>query len=283
MIYFITYSNELYSKTRDFCAKKAKSRGKVDKVVVYRPEDIDSLFYSAHKDILDLKAGNGLWLWKPYFICKTLNEVADGDIVLYCDAGSFFFRNCKSIIDSMDGDVWVSNIPLIEKQFTKPELFSAMECQGEKFSETNQIQANFIAIRKTEYGVRFAKEWLSICSEGDNLSRNTIYEQEVPSFGFFGHRSDQSVLSVLAKKWGIKPHLDPSQYGRIPEKYFAPGRLYKRPDNFGEYKPCIILHRGKKPIFRTCVKQWLCTWLPLSLIYSFSEPCRQVGKQNNRP
>jgi hypothetical protein len=277
MIHFITYSNELYSDTRDYCARMAKKRGRVDTVTVYKPEDIDAGFWDSNKGVLELKAGNGLWLWKPYFVNKKLMEVGEGDIVLYCDAGSFFFRNCRPIIDSMkDEDVWVSNIPLIEKQYTKPELIEMMGCDYPKYTETNQVQANFIAIRKSKAGIKFSEEWLYWCTQKDALTRDSRYLENPPKYQFMGHRSDQSILSLLSKKWGLTIHQDPTQYGRVPEKYFAPERMYIRPSNSGEYSPCIILHRGRKPQLKTCVNQWVCTWMPMGLMSLWSKPYRQA-------
>lgn len=282
MIYFITYSNDLYSETREYCAKMATKKGKVDKVIVYKPEDIDGEFYSEHADELSLKAGNGLWLWKPYFLNKTLKNVEEGDIVLYCDAGSFFFRSCAPIIESMNDDIWVSDIPLIEKQFTKPELMELMDCKSAEFLNSNQVQANFIAIRKTQRGLKFAKEWLDYCCLPNALTRETTISSAENGYLFIGHRSDQSVLSLLTKKWGVEPHLDPSQYGRVPEKYYAQGRLYNDTERRGEYKPCIILHRGKKPVFKTCLNQWLCTWIPLPVVHLISTPYKEMKKQHMR-
>ncbi len=281
MVHFITYSNDLYSETREYCAKMAKRKGKVDTVTVYKPEDIEDSFREEYKQILDLRVGNGLWLWKPYFVLKKLQELDDGDIVLYCDAGSFFFRSCKSIIDSMNDDIWVSNIALVEKQFTKPELFTIMNCKGEKYTETNQVQANFIAIRKTPRGMQFAEEWLKWCCQDNVLIQDTDPKLYVYEDKFCGHRSDQSVLSLLAKKWNLKIHQDPSQYGRVPEKYYAEGRLFVRPENVGEYKPCIILHRGKRPEFKICLNQWICVWIPKFMFYFFSKSYRSICDKNN--
>lgn len=265
MIRFITYSNELYAETRDYCTRMALEKGKVDRVTAYTPKDIDRDFYEKNKKILDLATGNGLWLWKPYFVYKELTKADKGDIVLYCDAGSFFFRSCKPIIESMTDDIWVSDIPLIEKQFTKRELFETMGCVGKEYEDTNQIQANFIAVRKTERGIKFAKEWLDYSCEGGNLLRETRFMSEKLGYSFEGHRSDQSILSLLCKKWNIKPHLDPSQYGRLPEKYCAKERLFKDTERRGEYAPCIILHRGKKPHLRVCFIQVLCAMLPRNI------------------
>lgn len=276
MVHYITYSNAIYCETRDFSITMALKKGKVDTVTAYKPEDIDNDFWRKNKEILQQGAGNGLWLWKPYFLNKKLKEVCDGDIVIYCDAGSFFFRSCKDIIMSMDDDIWVSDIPLIEKQFTKPELLEMMGCHDDEYINTNQVQANFIAIRKSRRGELFAKEWLDWCCKENALTRETIYLVEPPEWCFMGHRSDQSVLSLLVKKWGLKVHQDPTQYGRVPEKYYVKGRIYKRTLNSGEYNPCIILHREKKPSLKNCINQWLCTWLPLFIIHFISRPCRAI-------
>lgn len=281
MVIFVTYSNDLYAETRDYSAKMALKKGKVDKVIIYKPEDIDEDFYKKNERILSLKAGNGLWLWKPYFIYKALTDASDGDIVLYCDAGSFFYKKAKSIIDSMDDDIWVSDIPLVEKQFTKPELAEYMDCNAPVFLETNQIQANFIAIRKNKRGLQFAKEWLNICEYGDNLTRETKYNSETPDFIFLGHRSDQSVLSLLVKKWGIKPHLDPTQFGRVPEKYYSDNRIFIIPNHEKEYKSSIILHRTKDVDKRIVFNQWLITWMPKFIIPFFSKSVRIAIRRIN--
>lgn len=277
MVYFITYSNEEYRKARDLCVRMAIKKGKVDKAIAYTPDDIDACFCLRYKHILENKRGNGLWLWKPYFVCKTLDNVDENDVVVYCDAGSFFFKSHKKLLASMDDDIWVSNIPLIEKQFTKPELMERLCCTSSFYSETNIIQANFIAIRNTDRGRRFAYEWLDACTDGDNLFTDTRYDSSEVSFAYFEHRSDQSVLSLLAKKWGLTAHRDPSQFGRIPEKYYAKGRMYKRPINRDTYRPFIILHRKKEPGCRECFTQWVLTWIPKPLMIA-SAPYREVKK-----
>ena len=279
MVLFITYSNELYAHTRDFCLMMAKKRGKVDMAIAYKPEDIDEEFYKRHEDIFKIRAGNGLWLWKPYFICKALETVEYGDIVLYCDAGSYFFKSCKPIIDSMSDDIWVSDIPLIEKQFTKPELMEAMGCTCKEYAETNQVQANFVAVRKTERGLRFAYEWLEICEKGDNLQYNTRYKDDPPEFVFCDNRADQSVLSLLSKKWGLCIHRDPSQFGRVPARYYREERIFIIPEHTDTYRPCIILHRTNKVDVKICIKQWAFTWIPKCLLPWISTPDRLLKEK----
>lgn len=63
----------------------------MDLVKEYTPEDIDSSFKNDNVNIFKYKRGCGLWLWKPYFINKVINENKDGDYIFYCDSGGFLF------------------------------------------------------------------------------------------------------------------------------------------------------------------------------------------------
>ncbi|WP_378950774.1 hypothetical protein [Pelosinus sp. sgz500959] len=278
--YFITYSNELYSETREFCLKMARKMGRFDEVIRFTPEDIDPKFTTENSVILSVRNGNGLWLWKPYFIHKILCTIENGDVLVYCDAGSFFIKSSKYIIDSMSNeDIWVSDIPLIEKQFTNPSLFRIMNCDSDEYKETNQIQANFIAVRKSEVSMRFVKEWLNYCKQPACI----VPEENVSvdGFQFMGHRSDQSILSLLSKKYGLHPHLDPTQYGRIPEKYYAKYRIFNKSEHNKEYSTLIILHRTKNVDKKVVLNQWLCSWLPLWLVGLMSKPVNQIRKERN--
>ncbi|MFQ8868973.1 MAG: hypothetical protein ACLR67_11835, partial [Eggerthella lenta] len=73
-------------------------------------------------------------------------------------------------------------------------------------------------------------------------------------------------LSLLCKKFGIEPHKDPTQYGRLPEKYFAPGRLWEEPSHPDDvYAPFIVLHRSPEMNIKDVVRQYACAILPRSI------------------
>lgn len=42
-------------------------------MIEYGPEDIEVSFKEANANILEYKRGNGLWIWNPYLIKKTLD------------------------------------------------------------------------------------------------------------------------------------------------------------------------------------------------------------------
>lgn len=246
---FVTFSNDVYAISREYAGKMAKKKGKFDKVVILSPKDIDRKFYTEHSKILKTKYGAGLWLWKPYSVNKVLNEIANvGDYVFYADAASFFIRDCHYIIDVMkdkEEDIFVCDNPTIEKQFTKEQTFIGMGCTDDRFRNTNQRHGSFMCFKKTKRSVAFVEEWLKCC-----CNYNLIYMDNTdPSINncedFIAHREDQSILSLLSKKYNIKSHYDPSQYGLLPDWYAVPNAIYMPPHYPKEYPVCLILHKTK--------------------------------------
>ena len=64
-----------------------------------RKDLIRTQFYVKNRNILDVKRGGGLWLWKYYFVSELMNEVKEGDVVVYCDSAIIFRRSIKPLIN----------------------------------------------------------------------------------------------------------------------------------------------------------------------------------------
>lgn len=266
---FITYSDDTYAPAKRLCARMAKWAGRFDRVIAYGPADIDEAFRKAHAETFAIRRGAGLWLWKPYILLKTLTERAqDGDVVFYADAGAFFIRPFRHILQTMKQDIWVSHIPLAEKQYTKRETFVLMKCEGAAYEETPQAQGGFVGIRKSAQSVAFVKEWLTYACNYRILSAtpNPLYPERED---FQAHREDQSILSLLCKKHHIATHPDPTQYALFPEKLSRPGnRLLPLPLQ-REYPVMLILHRQPRIAFKSILFQSLHVILPRRIVRLF--------------
>ena len=249
-IILISYANEAYRAAQKLQAKTAKVAGFTD-VIEYGPEDIEESFKKANANIFEYKRGNGLWLWKPYLIKKTLDNMQDGEILFYCDSGACFFRNVDGILSKLqEQDVWVSVLPLKEKQFTKQKTFDILDCNTEEYKES-------------EFSTRFVDEWLQYCCDIKALAPPEDKTQEARYF--YDHREDQSILSLLVKKYKLKAWSDPSQYGRLPEKYIRNGcEMLYYGDHVGQedYPICLIHHRTKDGNKKVLLNQLLCAVLP---------------------
>lgn len=272
---FINYADEKFRKSQVFSSKMAKKFGKFDRTIEYGPDDIPESFKKEHLNIFSIKRGAGLWLWKPYIIKKAFDlECCDGDYLFYCDAGAFFIRSVDKIISRMqDQDIYVSCIPLKEKFFTKAEAFKVMDCEFPEYKESPQIQGGLICFRKSHRSKTFIDQWFNLCCDEhlllpDNLSPGIQNEP-----GYIAHREDQSILSLLCKKEGILPHLDPTQFGKYPEKYcnkkFVDGGVVVAIPNVKEYPPLIILHRTPNIDFFLCLKQIILVLLPRTIGLKF--------------
>lgn len=132
--------------------------------------------------------------------CPT--KIEDGDILFYCDSGAFFFRNIKNEFLNMQDDIWVSDIALLEKQFSKADAFVAMDCLDRKYWESNQIQSTVVVVRKCKKTVEFIDEWLKYCSDERVVSLNPNVMGLNNDDTYIANREDQTALSLLCKKKG---------------------------------------------------------------------------------
>ena len=245
----VNYADKRYKQTQNVNSWTGKWIAKFDKVYSFGPHDIDEVFYNTNKHILEISRGNGLWLWKPYFIKRVMDNANEGDVIFYCDSGSFFIKKFDRILESFcdDESIWVSDIPLLEVAFTKPECIKLMDCDNEEVKLSNQIQATFFMARKNCESVDFVNEWLYLCTDFELISpAGNLKVNGETHYEFVVHREDQSILSLLCKKRGVKPHLDPTQRGEHQESYrsnyydFVPTKHSE-----DHYRSVIYIHKQR--------------------------------------
>jgi hypothetical protein len=201
----ISYGNERYKSSLQFLQKSALEVAKVDEFYAYGPNDIDKEFKEKNKDILSRPRGNGYWLWKPYFLLKTLKEkLEDGDYLIYSDAGILFTDKAQLIVDFLNerkAEMYLHRLPHLEKYYTKRDAFILMGVDSPFYSETGQFNAAFQIYKKSKFTEIFLEEYLyyakdkRIITDDQNTLGKPNYE------GFIDHRHDQSILSLLTKKY----------------------------------------------------------------------------------
>jgi len=172
--------------------------------ILYKKEDIHEKFYDKNKKIFNNERGAGYWLWKPYFILKTLEGVEENDIVFYLDLGDALHYDIKDFIKEKiqinDGFLLVKNFHS-HLQWTKNDCFKLMDCNENKYLNSTQLEAGCCAFSKNDTTLKFVKEWLEFCQNYDVISS----ESKSPNVPYFKeHRYDQSILTNLAIKYDIK-------------------------------------------------------------------------------
>ncbi|MFC1883511.1 hypothetical protein ACFL2O_01965 [Thermodesulfobacteriota bacterium] len=240
----INYANNVFRKSQKLNSKTGLKVGLFDEVISYFPKDIEPDFFERNKKILRQKRGNGYWLWKPYFIKKALDILNFGDFLFYCDSGSYFVRPITPLIDicSENGqDLIVFNLDKhIERVWTKRDAFILMDCESPKYSETEQRYASFSLWKKSKFTMDFINEFLHFAQD-ERIITDLDNQCGYPNYpGFKENRHDQSIFSLLTKKYDIDVHRDPSQWGNGLEQYY-PNSKYEQ----------IIEHtRRRAPSFR---------------------------------
>lgn len=214
MIYAINYSNSVYKNAQALNSRMALLHG-AERVIEYSPEDIDSVFYDANKKILSYERGNGYWLWKPYFIKKTLEKINDNDYLIYSDSGAYYINNVNLLIECMERentDIMVFSLSenTLERMWSKRDAFILLNCDSAEYANTPQRLATFVLLKKTERTYDFITEWLTSAQDIRIITDepNCMGKENYPDFR--ENRHDQTILSLLSKKYKMKCFRDPS-------------------------------------------------------------------------
>lgn len=220
----VNYADRAYRKTQKLNTKTAYKTGKVDAVVACSRQDIPKDFQIKNKDIFKSKTGGGYWLWKPYVVLKAYKTMNDGDYLIYADAGGFYYKGDVHIVtDIMEArNQWllVQDQPFLEKHYTKRDTFLIMNCDTPFYTDGFQCMGGLFIIKKCDVGNQFLNEWLAYCqnyaaiSNAGNICGKPDYE------GFVAHRNDQSIFSILRRRYGIKSFDSITQGGKYEIMYY---------------------------------------------------------------
>ena len=216
-IHFLSFGGPTvkYHNTLHRICLEAKSLGIFDEVTHMTDYHlkIDKEFWTKNGHFIESNnRGYGYWIWKPYVINKRLQEIADNDILIYCDAGCELNKNgLQRIIEYIDAlntniddyGVFSFRLRFKEISYTKNKIFEYFNTE-EKDKQLQQFMATIMIIRKNKHSINFIKEWYEICSNNHHLI-NDERTNEDPEY--IDNRHDQSIYSMLVKKHGsIKVH-----------------------------------------------------------------------------
>lgn len=164
---------------------------------------------------MDSERGCGYWLWKPYIIKDALGRIADGEVLIYTDSGSYFVDDAHHLSElpmRYNQDVIPFELTGLESTWTKRDCFVLMNCEGRGFEKTRQRQATFVVLRKSEMSLEFVNRWLQFCCD----ERIVTDDANVCGFNNFPdfreNRHDQSVFSLLTKDFNLPAFRVPSQF-----------------------------------------------------------------------
>lgn len=216
-IYFITYGDQRFKKSKKRLTAQAKLFD-FDYVKAFGFNDISADYIIKTEPFIRSIKGGGFWLWKPYIFHKTFHIMKDGDVLLYLDAG--FELNIKGrkrffeYIDLLDNNKGVLSfyLPgLKEKQYTNNEVFRYFEMEfSNTIYDSFQMVGGCILLRKNELSKKLIDDFFDVAVKRPDLFSD-VHNDQTKREDFISHRHDQSVFSVLRKKYGL-PSIEDETY-----------------------------------------------------------------------
>lgn len=241
-VWLISYADgDEFYQSRIYALMHSALGKDIDHILTYKREHIEPEFYQAHKAILDEKRGAGYWLWKPYFIYKTLKMMAEGDYLIYVDA-SFVVRGpVKPLIDLAEqhGMVFFSSENYSNKGYVKREAIEFFGVDYEQFKDSKQIAGGILVFKNTPQTRQKVEEWFSYAKRPELLTDQGSRVDEYHDF--VDHRHEQSILNLMQFKqpFGHVVMADSSQ------GIYHPSLTLHHPYNFKSWPSSFVAH----PVF----------------------------------
>jgi hypothetical protein len=222
------YAHKKFLKSQEFCSKTGYEVGGFDKVYQFRGNDIDDNFYYKNRHILEQSRGAGYWLWKYYFADKILNDksIPEDSYIFYADSGSHFIDSIDKLIEVMERDK--TNMITFRQNhmayiWTKIDMFILMDALDKKYTHTGQRVGGWFLFKKNDFSRKFFTECLNYSCDYRILT-DSPSELGNNFSGFREHRHDESLISIMAKKYDLYPYRNPSQHGFADDVDFTNNR-----------------------------------------------------------
>ena len=210
-VYFISFgSTNKYKNSIKRIKQEAANMNIFDKIFVYTEKDFDKDFINKHQDFINnSNRGYGYWIWKSYFTQKTLTIMDDGDILIYADSGCSLI-NTPAALKRLNQYITLCNrlenanisfqMCFPEKKYTKMDLFHRLDVNNNDMLNSGQLVGGIFILRKCLKTVNLINEYYQ-------LSQDYHLIDDSPSIipnnsEFIDHRHDQSLFSLLRKKYG---------------------------------------------------------------------------------
>jgi hypothetical protein len=205
-IQFVTFGS--HANFIDAANRLTKQAAKLDvftDIKLYTGDDLrqDAVFWNTHGDFVEANPrGYGYWLWKPYIVKKTMEELNDNDILLFLDSGCEIDFHQKSAFEKLIEVVKVHKLlgtyALQEMLYNKMDLIQKLDANHPDYLESTQRQPGCVLYLICDETRNLVNEWYNLACDYHNIDDSPSILPNPPDFN--EHRHDQSIFSILTKK-----------------------------------------------------------------------------------
>ena len=208
--YFITFGGPTtnYHRAVDRICREAYHSRMFDIIIGITDSNLkqDIPFWETHGTFLESnKRGSGYWLWKPYIIMRQLEQMKENDILVYADAGCAINANDESkrrmgeyidMVNDSEYGILSFQMGYAENTYTKADILEHLNYT----ENTGQLVGTTFVLRKCKHVIDMTKLWYDTCCTYDLINDTP---SKIPNaIGFIDTRHDQSIWSVIRKKYG---------------------------------------------------------------------------------
>jgi hypothetical protein len=216
---YITFGGAVYDRTVQKIVEDAPRLG-ADQVLVYDDKWLtEQEFYALNRwlwEPLPFRRGFGWWCWKSYIIMDALNRCEVGDIVLYTDGDTYPVSNLIPLyqIAERDGIMLFEASTWWQRQWCKRDCYIVMGMDDPRYHALKAGVGRFMLFKKGPWLVQqLLMEWQTyLLNLHANTNMPSTYASELPEQR--EHRADQSILTLLAAKYGIPLYREACQAGK---------------------------------------------------------------------
>jgi hypothetical protein len=210
---FMSFGNQNFINSINRIKNEAESFNIFDNIVTYNDEKLKTKFpefWSTHGNFINNNSrGYGYWIWKSYLVLKTLETMNKNDILVYADAGCELNNNGINRLKEYFEIVKNSNYGILsfeltypEKQWTKMDLFNELDMNTSEHLNNKQLMATSFILKKCNHTMKLVSEWYKYSSSYHLIddSQSIVKNDDT----FYEHRHDQSIFSLIRKKYGTE-------------------------------------------------------------------------------
>jgi hypothetical protein len=217
---FLTFADSNMSRALTRIRAQAFEMNLYDIIIAANENNLNINFREEYKEYLVSSVrGFGYWIWKAQLILQTLDQMNEGDLLQYTDAGCHLnfngreklFEYFQRVQQSKSGILgFQANEPdFHNNKIILPDLRDCKWCKGDlidflgvrensEIMNSQSIGATIIFIKKTDVSMDIIQRWFNVYKDKINMIDNSESISKNME-GFVEHRHDQSIFSLLGK------------------------------------------------------------------------------------
>ena len=230
-IHLVSFGAPFYSFSRAHSRvlQNAENFGAFSSINLFSERDIFNFCPEIipYKKFLSSTRGYGYWMWKSFLVSRMMELSSDDDLICYADIGCTF--NDAGIakfgeycaLTSEYGSLCF-DLGHLERAYTKMDTYKKVFPETLDHLNTGQRCATTFLLKNTQDNRNIFEEIKKISVENNHFYITDVPSQEQNHEEFKEHRHDQSVFSLMSKKY---------KFYCIPdETYWAPNWNVKGKD-----------------------------------------------------